>query len=406
LPIAADDDGRGNFQYSTSTYYTTSTMSRILMGRALRGAKASVWEQQACMAQQQRSFSQTPSRQNPQVVFDKTTTPGLAPILEEIQSNIILPYYLPIHQRKRVFSEKLKHRLKNDPVYLEIDGLEHRFSHINEEALPPSREVTWKALRAMQTPQDWNNFARLLSGMRNAGRHYSQTDFAKMIRIAGARGQIYTIIDAARQVRKTGLRLDNSEKVNEVLHFVQMRAVESEWDKEKTEQALRWSEMVLEMLEDANHAPDGRKVAKRGKGRFPLFKDPQILGAALHLSAVLAVKHNDGKDLDGKVAGYAKKVADGWPAGKGLLQLHPQEAYADRVDGVAYLVHSRTQYLSYASPILHGLFMAARVVEKPLADRLHAIAASLGNEVKEVVEKQDYPAERGLKTYNALFNSS
>ncbi|GJC90904.1 hypothetical protein ColTof4_13411 [Colletotrichum tofieldiae] len=383
-------------------------MSRILMGRALRGAKASVWEQQACMAQQQRSFSQTPSRQtlDPQVVFDKTTTPGLAPILEEIQSNIILPYYLPIHQRKRVFSEKLKHRLKNDPVYLEIDGLEHRFSHINEEALPPSREVTWKALRAMQTPQDWNNFARLLSGMRNAGRHYSQTDFAKMIRIAGARGQIYTIIDAARQVRKTGLRLDNSEKANEVLHFVQMRAVESEWDKEKTEQALRWSEMVLEMLEDVNHAPDGRKVAKRGKGRFPLFKDPQILGAALHLSAVLAVKHNDGKDLDGKVAGYAKKVADGWPAGKGLLQLHPQEAYADRVDGVAYLAHSRTQYLSYASPILHGLFMAARVVDKPLADRLHAIAAALGNEVKEVVEKQDYPAERGLKTYNALFNSS
>ncbi|WYZ40633.1 hypothetical protein EsH8_IV_000974 [Colletotrichum jinshuiense] len=385
-------------------------MSRSLMGRALRGAKASVWEQQACMAQQQRSFSQTPTRQNPQVVFDKTTTPGLAPILEEIQSNIILPYYLPIHQRKRVFSEKLKHRLKNDPVYLEIDGLEHRFSHINEESLPPSRDITWKALRAMQTPDDWNNFGRLLSGMRNAGRHYSQTDFAKMIRIAGAQGQIYTIIEAARQVRKTGLRLDNSEKVNEVLHFVQMRAVESEWDKEKTEQALRWTEMVLEMLEDKSHTPSDRKLKKRQQEeavqeRFSLYQDPQILGAALHLSAVLAVKHNEGKDIDGKVADYAKKVVEGWPAGKGLLQLHPEEAYADRADGVSYLVNSRTQYLSYASPILHGLFLAARVVEKPLADSLQTIAAALGAEVKNVVENQNFPAERGLKTYNALFGS-
>ncbi|KAK1691512.1 hypothetical protein BDP55DRAFT_542566 [Colletotrichum godetiae] len=392
-------------------------MSRILMGRALRGAKASVWDQPACMAQQQqqRSFGQTPARQNPQVLFDKTTTPGLGPILEEIQTNIILPYHLPIHQRKRVFSEKLKHRLKNDPVYLEIDGLEHRFNHINEEALPPSRDITWKALRAMETPQDWNNFGRLLSGMRTAGRHYSQTDFAKMIRIAGQQGQIYTIIEAARQVRKTGMKLDNSEKVNEVLHFVQMRAIESEWDQEKTKQALRWSEIVLEMLEDKGHAPNARKLRKRQlatqeggvteQERFALYNDPQILGAALHLSAVLAVKHNDSKDVDGKVGRLAKKLVERWPAGKGLLQLHPAEAYADRVDGVAYLVHSRTQYLSYASPILHGLFLAARVVEKPLADRLNAIAAALGPEVKDVAENQTFPAERGLKTYNALFGS-
>ncbi|OLN85803.1 hypothetical protein CCHL11_09204 [Colletotrichum chlorophyti] len=386
-------------------------MSRSLVGRALRGA--SVWEQHTnCIAQQQRSFTQTSARQSPQVIFDKTTTPGLAPILEEIQSNIILPYYLPIHQRKRVFSEKAKHRLKNDPVYLEIDGLEHRFAHINEESLPASRDITWKALRAMQTPDDWNNFARLLSGMRNAGRHYSQTDFAKMIRIAGAQGQIYTIIDAARQVRKTGLRLDNSEKVNEVLHFVQMRAVDAEWDKEKTEQALRWTEIVLEMLEDESHKPDNRKLKKRlaEQGqvphRFELFKDPQILGAALHLSAVLAVKHNEGKDVGGKVEAFARKVVARWPAGKGLLELHPEEAYADRADGVAYLVNSRTQYLSYASPILHGLLLATRVVEKPLAQRLQGIAAALGAEVKDVVENQNFPAERGLKTYNALFGSA
>ncbi|GJC95103.1 hypothetical protein ColKHC_03929 [Colletotrichum higginsianum] len=377
-------------------------MSRTLMGRALRAAKASsVWEQRACITQQQRSFSQTPPRQ---IIFDKTTSPGLGPILEEIQSNIILPYHLPIHQRKRVFSEKLKHRLKSDPVYLEIDGLEHRFSHINKETLPPSRELTWKALHAMQTPQDWNNFVRLLSGMRNAGRRYSQADFAKMICIAGDQGQIYTIIDAARQVRKTGLRLDNSEKANMVLHFVQMRAVESGWDKEITEQALRWTEMVLEMVEDPNHELVKEKRMKL-VGQTRLANDPQILAAALHLSAVLAVKHNGGKDIDGKVAKYATRVAKLWPASKGLLKLGRDCAYDNRENGLAYLVNSRDLYLSCASPILHGLFMASRVVEKPLAEKLRAISKTLAVEVKIAVEWQVAPAERGLKAYKALFQN-
>ncbi|TQN64748.1 hypothetical protein CSHISOI_10686 [Colletotrichum shisoi] len=378
-------------------------MSRMLMGRALRGAKASsVWEQQACIIQQQRSFSQTPSRQSPKVIFDKTTSPGLGPILEEIQNNIILPYHLPIHQRKRVFSEKLQHRLKSDPVYLEIDGLEHRFSHINKLALPPSRSLTWKAMRAMKTHQDWNNFPRLLSGMRNAGRRYSQFDYIKMIDIAGDKGQIYSIIDAARQTRKTGLRLDDSEKVNTVLYHVQMRAVESGWDKEITQQALRWTEMVIAMLEDPNHAFSHKKRKNWFKvpGRA---RDPQILAAALHLSAVLAVKHNDGKDIDGKVKKYATNITKLWPASQGLLKLNRKYANEKDRSDFAYLAESRAKYLSCASTILHGLFMASRVVEKPLAEQLRAISKSLASEVRIAVEWQTTYAGRGLRTYNTLF---
>ncbi|KAJ0162558.1 hypothetical protein CTA2_4379, partial [Colletotrichum tanaceti] len=384
LPIAAEDDG---VTTRRRKHKAIANMSRILMGRALRGAKACVWEQQACMTQQQRSFSQTPSRQRPKVIFDKNTSPDLSPILEEIQSNIILPYHLPIHQRKRVFSEKLKHRLKSDPVYLEIDGLEHRFSHINKDTLPPSREMTWKALQAMQTPRDWNNFTRLLSGMRNAGRRYSQDDYLKMIHIAGDQGQIYTIIDAARQVHKTGLRFDDLEKVNLVLYFVQMRAVESDWDKKKTEQALRWSEMVFEMLEDPKHRPKERDTCSLRHSRrwkCPFLYDPLIRSALLHLSAVLAVKHNDGKDIDGKVANYATQVVDEWPWQGGLIEVQRQSARREDT----YLIDSLTQYLSHASPILHGLYMAARVVEDPLAERVSAIAEALAIEVNEAVREQ------------------
>ncbi|KAH0421591.1 hypothetical protein CcaCcLH18_13341 [Colletotrichum camelliae] len=382
-------------------------MSRSLVGRALR-AKPSVWEQPAgCIAQQQRSFSQTPAHQNSnQVMFDKTSNPGLAPILEEIQSNIILPFHLPIHQRQRVFSPKMKNSLRTDPVYVEVDGQEHKFTHIDQDALPPSREITWKALREMQTAEDWNNFGRLLAGMRIAGRRYSQVDFAKMVRLAGSKGQIFTIIEAARQVRKTGFKLDTSEKVNETLHYVQMRAAESGWDKELTEQSLRWAEMVIEMIEDDKHKLKHDPTVKRGQQvRWPLHRDPQVLGAALHLAAVLAVKHNEGKDVDGKVARYAKQVAERWPADKGLKKLHPREAYKNYQTGVAYLASSRTQYLASASPILHGLFLAARVVDQPTAEKLQAIAATLGAEVKQAVDGDSTPAERGLSTYNTLFES-
>ncbi|TDZ24138.1 hypothetical protein Cob_v003091 [Colletotrichum orbiculare MAFF 240422] len=383
-------------------------MSRSLVGRALR-AKASVWEQPAgCIAQQQqqqqqqRSFSQTP-HQNNQVIFDKTSTPALAPILEEIQSKIILPFHLPVHQRKRVFSEKLKNTLRTDPVYVEVDGYEHKFDHINRDSLPASRTITWKALRAMETAEDWNNFGRLLAGMHHAGRRFTDVDAVKMIRLAGVKGQVYTIIEAARQVRKTGFRLDTSEKVNETLHSVQMRAAGAAWDQDKTEQALRWTEMVLAMLEDKAHQPKHRDVPSDEQLRFPLHKDPQVVAAALHISAVLAVKHNDGKDVGGKVAKYAAQVLKRWPAGAGLKNLHPEGAYKNRESGVAYLVESRTQYLAAASPILHGLLLAARVVDKQTAQRLKAISDALGLEVNQEVENDQGPAARGLATYQTLF---
>lgn len=342
-----------------------------------------------------------------QVIFDKTSNPTLAPILEDIQSNIILPFHLPIHQRQRVFSEKMKSSLRTDPVYVEIDGYEHKFSHIDVNSLPASRPITWAALRAMESAEDWNNLGRLLAGMHKAGRRYTETDFVKMIRLAGSKGQIYTIIEAARQVRKTGFKLDTREKVGEVLHFVQMRAAVTGWEKETTEQSLRWAEMVLEIIQDEKHMrPKNDPAVEHDQViSWPLHRDHQVLGALLHLSAVLAVKHNEGKDVDGKVALYGQKLSKAWPAGKGLKTLYHEGGYKNSVSGVAYLVDSRTQYLSIASPILHGLLQAGRVAKPGMARELQAIAKTLGAEVMQAVNDNSYPAERGMATYNTLFQS-
>ncbi|KAF9872735.1 hypothetical protein CkaCkLH20_09914 [Colletotrichum karsti] len=380
-------------------------MSRSLVGRALR-AKPSIWEQPAgCIGQQQRSFTQTSVYQDNQVIFDKTSNAKLAPILESIQSSIILPYYLPVHQRQRVFSEKMKHSLRSNPVYVEVDGYEHRFDHIDTHSIPASRAITWEALRAMESPEDWKNFGRLLAGMSVAGRRYTPVDFAKMIRIAGSKGQIYSIIEAARQVRHTYFKLDTREKVGMVMHYVQMRAAASGWDKEMTEQSLRWAEMVLEMVQDEKHQfKHNPAVEPQQEISWPLHRDPQVIGAVLHLSAVLAVKHNDGKDVDGKVALYAQKLTKTWPSEKGLKTLYHDAAYENEVNGVKYLTE-RTPYLSIASPILHGLLMAGRVVQGGPAKQLKAISKTLGTEVMEAVNDNSVPAQRGMDAYNLLFQS-
>ncbi|KAF6820536.1 hypothetical protein CSOJ01_00792 [Colletotrichum sojae] len=387
-------------------------MSRSLVGKALR-AKPAVWEQPACalaQQQQQRSFTQKASSSEKYVhLFDEPSNTRLRKIFDDIQRYIILPSHMKSRHRVRVFDkrEKVRTGIRKDPVYVAVDDVEFKYGeHIPGRDIPNAREMTWKALKTFKTQADWDNFGRLLAGMRRAKRRYDDVDYAKMVRIAGTKGHIYTILEAARQVRKTGFKLDTSEKVNHLLHFIQMRAIESGWEKEKTEQALRWAEMVVEMVEDPLHKPaPNPAVPAEQRMRWPLWEDPQVLGAALHLAAVNAVKHNGGEDVGGKVRKYAEQVVKRWPAGRGLRNLHPKGAYHNRMSGVAYLSESRTQYLCVAAPILHGLLLATRVVEKPLADKLQAIANGLAPEVNRQVAIKQYPARRGMATYEMLFKT-
>lgn len=345
-----------------------------------------------------------------QHLFDEPSNEKLRKTLDDIQKYIILPSHMKSRQRNRIFDrrDKAKTGIRKDPVYVAVDDVEFKYGeHIPGRDMPKAREMTWKALKSMRTPADWDNFARLLAGMRRAKRRYNDVDYAKMLRIAGSKGQVFTILEAARQVRKTGFKIDTSEKANELMHFIQMRAAASGWDKEKTQQALRWAEMVLEMVEDPLHrAAPNPDVPEEQRLRYPLWEDPQVLGAALHLAAVNAVKHNGGQDADGKVAKYAREVVKRWPAGRGLRSLHPKGAYHNRMSGVAYLSESRTQYLAVAAPILHGLLLATRVVEKPLADKLQAIANGLAPEVNRQVAITHYPAKRGMAAYNMLFKNN
>jgi hypothetical protein len=334
-----------------------------------------------------------------EVLFSDASSQELDNVLSEILHKIILPARLPPPQQKRVYQKSAKDSLKRDPVIIEVEGYEHRFEHIDKLGgdVPNSSKILFQALRLMETKADWDNLTRLLSGMNKAGRRWNSADHSKMIRLAGSKGQIYSIIEAARQVRRTNFKVDTPEQLSELLHWVQMKAVDSNWDADATAKALRWSEMVLEILQDSKHK------STPVTGQAPLHRDPQVLGAILHLAAARAVKHQEGKDVGGKVTEYAKAVVAQWPADKGLKSLYPEELNSDKKNGTWYLLQSRTQYLATAGPILSGLKLAMQVVEPSLAAQLKPIAATLEAEANGIVAQKDVRAARGEATWEKLF---
>ncbi|EOO02265.1 hypothetical protein UCRPA7_2233 [Phaeoacremonium minimum UCRPA7] len=288
---------------------------------------------------QQRCFSISAAKQAGHVItFSPTSSPELDSVLDTIRHKILLPTYIRPEQRKKIFRPRYAKELKSNPITMEIDGEVIKFYGMDPTKgdIPNTRKILFEAIDKMVTREDWSNLPHLLEGLYyNANRKLLPEDYPKMTRKAGVKGQTYTIIECARQVKKTGFRLDTSEKVQELLSWVQLMAIDAEMDPEVTKKALTWSELVLEMLEDKQHQP--KRKDEVFLKRFPLNRDPQILSVPLFLSASLAASQPGDEEIIEKVTKYAKDIVNLWPADKGLMELHPAESYEDKC-GVQYLV--------------------------------------------------------------------
>lgn len=339
------------------------------------------------------------------VSFSETSSPELDNLLASIRHKIILPSYLQLEQRKKLYDHRYEKKLQADPITMEIDGETLKFYYtdlLND--MPNTRNIVFKAVDQMKTPDDWQNLPRLLEGVCvHAGRKLRHYDYPKMIRKAGFQGQLRVIFACIREAKRTGFKLATSETVNELLVWVQKEAIESDWDKVATEQALAWTERVIESLEDEKHQPV-RKRGKKDLKAFPLFRDPQVLAPRLHMAAALAAKHNGGEDAGGKVTKYAKELMSLWPEGKGLMELHSPQAYQEREE-LRYLLNNN-EFLWCAAPILSGLRMAAEVVEPALAEQLKRRIGPLEKEVEtawQAVSKDS--TGKGREIYKALFEA-
>ncbi|KAJ9154938.1 hypothetical protein NKR23_g2172 [Pleurostoma richardsiae] len=379
-------------------------MSKLSLRPALR-ARSSVMDAVSRTSfSQTRSFSVSASRQVSSVIsFSPTSSPELDSILSEIRYKILLPTYIRQEQRKKIFRPRYKQELRSSPITMEIDGEIIKYTGLDPLTdIPNTREILDKAIERMDTKEDFENLPRLLEGLcYNANRKLKTHDYVKMTTTAGERGCIYTIIDCARQVRKTEFKLDKSEKVQLIMEYLQLKALNSEWGENEAKKALAWAEMVVEMADREEHLP--KQTTKTSK-RFPLSRDPQILSTPLFLAAGIAKHHNGGQDVDGKVAHYAKLVTTLWPAEKGLLQLHPEESYEDH-EGMHYLAHKKDKLLEVGAPILYGMQLASQIVEEPLRSQLQSRADTLAGEVKDALAQlgPDQTDGLGVAVYKRLY---
>lgn len=312
---------------------------------------------------------------------------------------IILPTYLAPEQRRKIYKEKLKHILQNDPIIMEIDGVVHKFRYRSRAAdLPSSKATVKEAFKLISTPADLHNIPPLLAGVVRAGHKLDLSMYSIFLRLAATHNQLQLIMDCIKTADRTGFKLNNSMIINELLVYLQQPAITSNWNEAKTKDALKQVRLILNILEsDESHFPKGNRV-----GAFPFYRDPQVLGSRLHMAAARAVYLKDGKDEDGQVAKYAQELVTLWPENTGLLGLQPDESY--RKSGSMRYLLDRNAYLFYASPVLNGLTLAAQVVDPALAMQLQNRADAVEAEVQTALGSLEKKKGRGISLYNALFN--
>lgn len=226
---------------------------------------------------------------------------------------------------------------------------------------------TWKtvldAIQLMEEKRDWDRLPNLLQGLRSAGRILKKPYSLMIIRRAAAAGRMDVMLECARRVKDTGVRLNDPDLVARIMWGFQYKAIKSGFTKNDTKKALSWAEMILLMLEEERHTGG------------PLKDDPrtklEVIGAPLQLAAVRASRHLNRNDEGGLVAKYAERILR-----TSLLYEAPG---ASSVEEHSSKLGQTRFWLLNAIPTLHGMRVAQTVLgaNPDLAKQLKAFADAL-----------------------------
>lgn len=259
-----------------------------------------------------------------------------------------------------------------DPVVANLGGEEFTLQPINRITdVPPVRKSLFDAINLMKTKADWDILPRLLEGLRHAGLKTSIAALTSITRKAARAGRQDIILACVRQVETTGFQLNRSEVVREILWSFQSMALHSDFDAETTKKALTWSEQIFDMIELPAHAGEGLAA-----GEVDPRTQATSVGILLQLSAARALKHLEGKDVDGKVVKYAEMLAS-----TSLDFGTPRNDF------------DRRHWSSERLPVLYGMKAALKILDptSEAAKKLQVASDALGGTIdgylKELTDK-------------------
>lgn len=175
-------------------------------------------------------------------------------MLKTIQEKTIFPAYLPRKQQKIVFNPKMRVFMQQNPIVIEVEGIEHRFSPIDRSTdIPNSKKSFNQVMDLMETSDDWANLGTLLAGYKKAGVRLRLQHWGKLIRRAADTGNIYAIIECAKQAERTGLKFQTHEMVVRLLASINDKIIAG--DEGATQQAAKWMNVVLDLLHYREQVP-------------------------------------------------------------------------------------------------------------------------------------------------------
>jgi hypothetical protein len=257
----------------------------------------------------------------------------------------------------------------------------------------PKRGGFHKVLDLMKEAKHWNNLPRLLEGLKDCKRPLEEDQLALMVSRAALENRMDVIIECARRVEHTNFRLNTPKIVKRVMWGLHFKAANSNWNAKETQQALRWGEMVANMLEDKEHV--GSVIVKEEDIR----RLPEVTGTLLELAAVRASRHLEGKDADGKVATYAARIVD-IPEKKLTLEEEDKRPIEIKAN----------EWLKEAVPVIHGMKEALRLLDPNTRPRhrLRDMLPPLGKQAKGYAAEVKGGEEKryGLKAYKSLIAST
>jgi hypothetical protein len=218
--------------------------------------------------------------------------------------------------------------------------------------VPNYVDSTFKALDLMEERGDYENLIGLLEGMNRAkGKVLKRQYYGKIARVLAHAGRQDILLECVRQASRTGFTLNVHDRAIQVLAAMSQMAY-SDLDAAKTEKAFRWTEQILDLMEEPIHTPESGS-------RLDMRKEPTVLGRVLELAAMRASKHQGGKDVDGKVEYYSKKVLGSI---KDLAPLPTTPEATETEEMAVHLWRPLNHWLGAALCLLHGMKVAQEVL--------------------------------------------
>jgi hypothetical protein len=200
-------------------------------------------------------------------------------------------------------SQKSKSQLEYEPVYATLGDEDLRLEHLDVTKDVPRSTSFLRVLDLSTEPQDWRNIPGLLEGFHTATKgNMKQGWLDKMIRKANENGMLSVVIQCLWQVERNGFTLGIPIVRERILLEIRHNAIKEDWAEEATLKSLKQAQIVLELMEKSGHC--GSRIVTDNDPRA----EPYVLGVPLELAAARAKNHLGGKDEDGLVALYAKRL--------------------------------------------------------------------------------------------------